>query len=268
MPSPGAARRNSAATIIAVDMTGMESHIDLALVIEHNTPPGTMQRIDVLSDLADRPTDAPLTDVADAYADGIAAALAGAQDRPVHLTALCSASLLTLAIAERLENYRVPLGSVVLINPLRPDAGRAREAFNRARHRLRGRGGPQDCPTVPWDGGRDQAISAVRRILTAEGRSRMAAAQLPEEQMKELLTELVGRQVAWIWLLLASHEAKAPSVRACVHHIASVNEAGLPVLHVGRAPALRLHGEARRGVLGHERTGALFRSLATGTAGA
>jgi hypothetical protein len=266
MPLLSAAQRDSAATIIAVDMTGMESRIDLALVIERNTPSGTVQRIDVLSDLADRPTNAPLTAVADAYADGIAAAMATAPDGPLHLTGLCSAALLTLAIAESLESYRVPLESVVLINPRRPSADRAREAFHRARARLRGRNSPPGDPPVPWEDGREQAISAVRRILTEEGRSEMAAAQFPEEQLENLLSELVGRQVAWIWLLLASHEVKVPSVSARVHHIASVQEAGMPVLHAGPAPTLCLHGEIRQGVLGHEQTGAFFRSLAAGAA--
>src|ERR1700735_4037513 len=192
MPSLSASRRDSAATIITVDMTGMESRIDLGLVIERNTPLGTMQRIDVLSDLADRPTNAPLTAVADAYADGIAAALASAPDGPVHLTGLCSAALLTPAIAESLESCRVPLESVGLLIPRRPAANRARKAFHRARTRLRGRGSPPECPAVPWDEGRERAISAVRRILTEEGRSEMAAAHLPEEQLQDLLSELVG----------------------------------------------------------------------------
>lgn len=260
---PEIATTETVTTVVAVDMTGMESDTDLALVIENNTPAGTLRRLDVLSDLTDRPTDAPLAAVADAYARGLAS-ITG--DHPVHIAGLCSASLLTLAIADGLERQQVIPDSVILVNPRRPEIDRASEAFDRARSRLH-RGAQPPNVSVPWGEGIHRAIPAVRRILTDETRRQMAATQLSDDDLDSLVGDLVGRQVAWIWLLLASHEAEPPVVTAPVIHVSSLKEADAPPLHLGVVTARRVQGEIPAEVLGHQNTGALFRELGVRAAG-
>ena len=148
--------------------------------------------------------------------------------------------------------------SVILINPRRPEIDRASESFDRARSRLH-RGAQPPSRSVPWHEGSHRAVPVVRGILTEETRQQLTAAQMSDAELDSFVGELVGRQVAWIWLLLASQEAEPPVVTVPVRHVSSIKEADAVPIHVGGAPTRHVHGEIPADVLGHERTAALFR---------
>jgi hypothetical protein len=207
--------------IVVVDFLPFSSANRLGQLLCAHRADQPVYQVDPVTDLAACRGYLPLSALADAYADALAAE--GLAHRPAILVGYCSAAVLALEITARMA----PQGKAcaVLVAPTWPDSAMIAAEYCRFRADLGGTG--PDLPGCAAEG--DDAQYQKMSGQLAEDLQAVAAAN-DLDASSAVFGDMLARYSAWLAFLIASREATAgwcsPSAPAFPVQILSVDENG------------------------------------------